>query len=86
MGCEGRYPSRLWVSKQLENTFRAGFGSGTAGKCMLDFVCYFPKAEIFELGPDFWPGKTSLCGLFFVCYCCKLNNMLNMLICVCYIY
>ena len=79
LGCEGRYPGRLWVPKRLENAFRAGFGSGTTGKCMLDFVCYFPKDEISELILDCWPGMTSLCGLFLVCYCWKLNNMLNVL-------
>ena len=46
---------------------------------MLDFVCYFPKAEIFELSPDYWRGMTSLCELFLECYCWKLNNMLNVL-------
>ena len=54
-------------------------GSTTAGKCMLHFVCYFPKAEISGPSPYFWPGITSLCGLFLVCYCWKLNNMLNVL-------
>ena len=39
LGCEGRYPGRLWVLERLENAFRADFGSETAGKCMLDFVC-----------------------------------------------
>ena len=39
LGCEGRYPSWLWVPERLENAFRVGFGSGTARKCMLDFVC-----------------------------------------------
>ena len=53
LGCEGRYPGQLWVREQLENSFRAGFCSGTAGKCMLDFVCYFPKAEISGLSPDY---------------------------------
>ena len=79
LGCEGRYSGWLWVSEWLENAFRAGFGSETAGKCMLDFVCYFPKAEISGLSPDYWPGMTSLCGLFLVCYCWKVNNMLNVL-------
>ena len=46
---------------------------------MLNFVCYFPKAEIFELSLDYGLGMTSLCGIFLVCYCCKLNNMLNVL-------
>ena len=46
---------------------------------MLDFVCYFPKDEISRLSPDYWSGMTSLCGLFLVCYCWKLNNMLNVL-------
>ena len=46
---------------------------------LLDFVCYFPKAEISRLSPDYWPGMTSLCGLFLVCYSWKLNNMPNML-------
>ena len=31
----------------------AGFGSGNVGKCMLDFVCYFSKAEISGLSPDY---------------------------------
>ena len=79
LGCEGRYSGWLWVPKRLENAFRAGFGSGTAGKCMLDFVRYFPKAEISGLSQDYWPRMTSLCGLFLVCYCWKLNNMLNVL-------
>ena len=42
-------------------------------------VCYFPKAEISRLSPDYWLGMTSLCGMFLVCYCWKLNNMLNVL-------
>ena len=46
---------------------------------MLDFVCYFPKAEISRLSLDYWSGITSLYGLFLVCYCRKLNNMLNVL-------
>ena len=50
---EGRYPSQLWVPKQLENAFWASFGSRTTGKCMLDFVCYFPKVEISGLSPDY---------------------------------
>ena len=79
LGCEGRYSGWLWVPERLENAFRAGFGSGTTGKCMLDFVCYFPKAEISGLSQDYWPRMTSLCGLFLVCYCWKLNNMLNVL-------
>ena len=29
------------------------FGSGIAGKCMLDFLCYFPKTEISGLSLDF---------------------------------
>ena len=69
LGCEGRYPGQLWVPKWMENAFWAGFSSGTFGKCMLDFVCYFPKAEISGLIPDFWQVMTSLCGLFLVCYC-----------------
>ena len=76
LGCEGRYLGRLWVSKRIENAFRAGFGSRIIGKCILDFVCYFPKAKISGLSPNYWPG---LCGLFLVCYCWKLNNMLNVL-------
>ena len=60
LGCEGWYPGQLWVPERLENAFRAGFGFGTAGKCMLDFVCYFPKAEIFGLSPNYWPGITGL--------------------------
>ena len=79
LGCEGRYSSRLWVLKRLENAFWAGFSSETAGKCMLDFVCCFSKAKISGLSPDYWPGMTSLCELFLVYYCWKLNNMLNML-------
>ena len=59
LGCESQYPCRLWVSEWLENAFLAGFGSGTVGKCMLDFVCYFSKAEIFGLSLDYWPGMTS---------------------------
>ena len=43
----------IWVLERLENAFRAGFGSKTAGKCMLDLVCYFPKAEISGLSPDY---------------------------------
>ena len=69
LGCEGRYSGRLWVPKRLENAFRAGFGSEIARKCMLDFVCCFLKAKSFELSLDYWPGMTSLCGLFLVCYC-----------------
>ena len=69
LGCEGQYPSRLWVPKRLENAFLGGFGSGTTEKYMLDFVCYFPKAEISGLSPDYWPIMTSLYGLFLVCYC-----------------
>ena len=46
---------------------------------MLDFVCYFPKAKIYEPNLDYWPRMTSLYGLFLVCYCWKLNNMLNVL-------
>ena len=80
LGCEGQYLGRLWVLKRLENAFRAGFGSKTTRKCMLNFVCYFPKVEISRLNLDYWPGMTSLCGLFLVCYCWKLNNMLNVLI------
>ena len=53
LGCEGRYPCRLWVPEQLEKSFRPGFGSRIAGKCMLDFVCYFPKVEIYGLSPDY---------------------------------
>ena len=53
LGCEGWYPGQLWVLEQLENAVWAGFGSRTAGKCMLDFVCYFPKAEIFGLSPNY---------------------------------
>ena len=67
---------RIKLSWLVSGSF---MGSRTAGKCMLNFVCYFPKAEIFGLGPYFWPGMTSLCGLFLVCYCWKLNNMLNVL-------
>ena len=59
LGCEGRYPSRLWVSEWLENALRASFGSETAGKCMLNFVCYFIKPEISGLSPDYWPRMTS---------------------------
>ena len=44
---------------------------------MLDFMYYFPKAEIYGL--SYWLGMTSLCGQFLVCYCWKLNNMLNVL-------
>ena len=47
------------------------FGSGTAGKCMLDFVCYFPKVEIYGLSLDYWPGMTSLCELF---WCVIVGN------------
>ena len=79
LGCEGLYPGRLWVPKWLENAFQAGFGSSIAGKCMLDFVSYFPKAKIFGLSLDYWLRMTSLCGLFLVCYYKKLNNMLNVL-------
>ena len=79
LGCKGQYPSRLWVPERLKNAFRACFSSRTAGKCMLNFVCYFPKAKISGLSPDYWSGMTSLCGLFLVCYCWKLNNMLNVL-------
>ena len=60
LGCEGLYPGQLWVLKRLENAFRVGFGSRTVGKCMLDFVCYFSKAEVSGLSPDYWPGMTSL--------------------------
>ena len=28
------------------------------------FVCYFPKAKISGLSPDYWPRMTNLCGLF----------------------
>ena len=59
LSCEGQYPGRLCVPKRLKNAFWASFGSKTAGKCMLDFVCYFPKAEIFGLSPDYWLGMTS---------------------------
>ena len=52
---------------------------GLLEKCMLDFVCYFSKVEISGLSPDYWLRMTSLCGLFLVCYCWKLNNMLNVL-------
>ena len=79
LGCEGRYPDRLWVPEWLENAFQANFGFGTYGKCMLDFVCYFPKADISGLSPDYWSRMTSLCGLFLVRYCWKLNNMRNVL-------
>ena len=79
LGCEGWYPGRLWVPEQLENAFQTDFGSWIVGKCMLDFVCYFPKADIFGLSQDYWSGMTSLCGLFLVCYCWKLNKMLNVL-------
>ena len=79
LGCEGRYLGQLWVPERLENAFWDCFGSRTAGKCMLDFVYYFLKAEISESSPHYWSGMTSLCGLFLVCYCWKLNNMLNVL-------
>ena len=79
LGCEGRYLGRLWVPELLENAFRACFGSRTVEKCMPNFVCYFLKAEISGLSLDYWTGMTSLCELFLVCYCCKLNNMLNVL-------
>ena len=79
LGCAGQYLGRLWVPERLENAFWVGFGPGTARKCMLDFVCYFPKAEISRLSTDYWPRMTSLCGLFLVCYCWKLNNMMIVL-------
>ena len=79
LGREGLYSGRLWVSERLENAFWAGFGFGIARKCMLDFLCYFPKAEISGLNLDYWPGRTILCGLFLVCHYLKLNNMLNVL-------
>ena len=66
--CEGRYLGRLWVPERLENAFRDGFVFETVGKCMWNFVCYFPKAEIYRLSPDYWSRMTSLCGLFLVCY------------------
>ena len=59
LGCKGRYPCWLWVPERLENAFQVSFGSRTAGKCMLDFVCYFPKVEISGFNPDYWPGMTS---------------------------
>ena len=65
LGYEGRYPDRLWVPKRLENAFWADFGSKTVGKCMLDFVCYFPKVEIFGLSPDYWQGMTSFVWTIF---------------------
>ena len=64
-GCEGRYLGRLWVPKRLENAFQAGFGSGNARKWMLNFVCYFLKAEISGLSPDYWPGMTSFVWTIF---------------------
>ena len=79
LDCEGRYPGQLWVLKQLENAFRVGFGSKTVRKCMLDFVCYFPKAKIYGLSLNCGQGMTNLCGLFLVCYYWKLNNMWNVL-------
>ena len=53
LGFEGRYPGRLWVPERLENAFRANFGFKTTGKCILDFVCYFPKVENSGLSPDY---------------------------------
>ena len=53
LGCEGRYLGRLWVLKQLKNAFRVGFGSKTVRKCMLDFVCYFPKDKIYGLSLNY---------------------------------
>ena len=32
---------------------------------MLDFVCYFSKAEISEPSPDYWPGMTSFVWIVF---------------------
>ena len=75
LGCEGRYPGRLSVPKWLKNAFRAGFGSGTIGKCMLDFVCYFPKTEIFGPSPDYWPGMTSFVWTVFVFFYCKNDKI-----------
>ena len=69
LGCECCYPGRLWVPEWLENAFRASFGSGTAEKCMLNSVCYFPIVEFSGLSLDYWSRMTSLCGLFLVCYC-----------------
>ena len=69
LGCEGRYLGRLWVPERLEKAFQSGFGSRTTRKCMLDFVCYFLKAEISGLSLDYWSGNASLCRLLFVCYC-----------------
>ena len=65
LGCEGWYPGRLWVLKRLENAFWADFGSKTVRKCMLDFVCYFPKVEISGLNPDYWQGMTSFVWTIF---------------------
>ena len=65
LGCEGRCSGRLWVSERPEKAFRVGFGSGTAGKCMLDFVCFFSKAEISGLSPDYWSGMTSFAWTVF---------------------
>ena len=52
LSCEGQYLGRLWVLERLEKAFRVGFGSGTARKCMLNFVCYFPRIEISGLSLD----------------------------------
>ena len=41
---------------------------------MLDFVCYFPKVEIYGLSLDYWPGMTSLCELF---WCVIVGNLIT---------
>ena len=78
LGFEGRY----LASYRFQNGWKMRFGPVLVlglleNACWI--LCYFLKAEISGLGPDFWPGMTSLCGLFLVCYCWKLNNMLNVL-------
>ena len=53
-----------------------GLRMARARNCCWMFCVVLRKAELFGLSPDYfrgqaWPGMTN------VCYCCKLNNMLN---------
>ena len=50
---------------------------------MLDVLCgiYKKKTRLSELSPDYFRGQAwpdLLSGMANVCYCHKLNNMLNM--------
>ena len=72
----------IWASYGFQNGWKMHFGPVLVPRLLENaswILCYFPKAEISRLSLDFWLGMTSLCGLVLVCYCWKLNNMLNVL-------